>query len=245
MNDYIGSYARSRKNLSTGLQSYMIKVYGHVAFALLLTAIGAAVTLGFLPLRQYLFRFDLLGNFIGYTGLGFVINFAPFLIAMYLSSNLINVSFSRSRLLLAIYALLTGCSLASLAFYYTIDSLHKTFLITSVTFTAMSMYGYATNRDLTSYGSFCVMGIWALVISSLVNIFLQSDVVDFISSFVGVVVFIIFVAYNTQKLKELYYEVQDSDIANKAALMGAFSLYLNFLNLFLHLLRFFGERKRR
>ncbi|MBX9890521.1 MAG: Bax inhibitor-1/YccA family protein [Amoebophilaceae bacterium] len=245
MNDYISGYERSRKALGSGLQRYMIKLYGHVSLALLLTAVGAVATLTFAPLSRLIFKFDFLGNFVGYTGLGIVIAFAPFAISIYLSANFFKLSFSRSRLILAIYAILTGCSLASLAFYYTIDSLHKTFLITAVTFGCMSMYGYSTRRDLTSIGSFCVMAIWGLIISAVVNIFLRSDAVNFVTSFVGVVVFTLFVAYNTQKLKELYYEVQDTDLAEKAALMGAFSLYINFLNLFLYLLRFFGERKRK
>lgn len=245
MNDYITSYERSRRAIDGGLQRYMVKVYGHVAFALLVTALGAAATLTFEPLLRLLFHFDAFGNLVGHTGLGMVLMFVPFGIAMYLSSNIFQVPFARSRLLLTLYAALTGISLASLGFHYTIDSLHKTFLITAVTFGTMSLYGYATNRDLSSVGSFCTMAIWGLIISSVLNLFFNSPAVDFVTSFVGVVVFVVFVAYNTQKLKALYYEIQDASIAEKAALMGAFTLYLNFLNLFLYLLRFLGERKRR
>jgi FtsH-binding integral membrane protein len=169
----------------------------------------------------------------------------PFVIAMYLSSNIFRLPFVRSRLLFILYAALTGILFASLGFHYTIDSLHKTFLITAITFGTMSLYGYATNRDLTSVGSFCTMGIGGLVISSVLNLFFNSPAVDFVTSFIGVIVFVAFVAYDTQQLKGLYYEIQDTSIAEKAALMGAFTLYIDFLNLFLYLLRFLGERKRR
>ncbi|WP_342265330.1 Bax inhibitor-1/YccA family protein [Cardinium endosymbiont of Philonthus spinipes] len=243
MSDY--NYTRVREAVDRGLQRYMVKVYLHMTFSLLLTAVAAAVTFTFSPLTNLLFEFDQWGNIIGRTFLNYVVMFAPFGIAIYLSSNFARVAFARSRFLLALYAILVGISLAELAFLYTIDSLHKTFLITAFTFGAMSMYGYMTNRDLTSVGSFCMMAAWGLIISGLVNLFFQSDVIYFVCSFIGVVVFIAFVAYNTQKLKNLYYEVQDTALTEKAALMGAFSLYLNFLNLFLYLLRFLGAQKRR
>ncbi len=245
MNDYIRNYTRSRHAIDNGLQRYMVKVYVHMAFGLLITALAAAATFTFSPLTKLLFEFDQCGNIIGRTALSYLVMFAPFCITMYLSSSFVRTLFAHSRLLLALYATLIGISLSELAFFYTIDSLHKTFLITAGTFAAMSIYGYTTNRDLTSLASFCMMAIWGLVISAVVNIFLQSNVIYFVSSFIGVVVFILFVAYNTQKLKSLYYEVQDTSLAEKAALMGAFSLYLNFLNLFLYLLRFLGEQKRR
>lgn len=245
MDNYVRTYEPSKRAIDGGLQRYIIKVYAHVALALLVTALSAAITLTFTPLTNALFTFDIWGNVSGFAGLGYIVVFSPFFIAMYLTSNIFNMEFSRSRFLLLLYAALTGMTFASLAFYYTIDSLHKTFLITAITFGSASIYGYYTNRDLTSIGSFCMMAIWGLAISSLVNIFFKSEAIHFITSFVGVIVFIAFVAYNTQNLKTLYYRVQDTALAEKAALMGAFSLYLNFLNLFLYLLRFFGERKRR
>ncbi|ROT46943.1 Bax inhibitor-1/YccA family protein [Candidatus Cardinium hertigii] len=244
MHDYVKTYERSRRAIDNGLQRYMVKVYAHVACALLITAIAATATFTYAPLTDLLFTFDTWGN-IHPTGCWYVTVFAPFIIAMYVAGNAYNMAFARSRFLLAIYAALTGMSFAALGFCYTIDSLHKTFLITAITFGAMSIYGYTTNRDLSAVGSFCRMAIWGLIISSVVNYFFKSEAIDFITSFIGVVIFIAFIAYNTQNLKRIYYEIQDSALAEKAALMGAFSIYLNFLNLFLHLLRFFGERKRR
>ena len=245
MNDYIKDYTRAKRVVDSGLQRYMVKVYLHMAFGLLITAVAAAATFTFPPLTNLLFKSDQFGNIIGRTFLGYGVIFAPFCIAMYLSGNFVRATFAHSRFLLVLYATLIGISLAELTFFYTIDSLHKAFLVTAFTFGAMSIYGYMTNRDLTSVGSFCMMGLWGLIISAVVNIFFQSHAVYFVSSFIGVVVFIAFVAYDTQKLKNLYYEVQETPLVEKAALMGAFSLYLDFLNLFLYLLRFLGEQKRR
>ncbi|WP_419241423.1 Bax inhibitor-1 family protein [Cardinium endosymbiont of Nabis limbatus] len=245
MNDYIRDYTHANRAIDSGLQRYMVKIYMHMAFGLLITAFSAAATFTFPHLTNLLFKLDPWGNIIGRTTLGYVVMFAPFCIAMYLSGNFVRATFARSRLLLALYAALIGISLTELAFFYTAESLHKTFLITAFTFGAMSLYGYMTNRDLSSVGSFCMMAIWGLIISAVVNIFLQSSAIYFVTSFIGVAVFIAFVAYNTQKLKNIYYELQDTALVEKAAIMGAFSLYLNFLNLFLYLLRFLGEQKRR
>ena len=245
MNDYIKNYARARRTINNGMQRYMVKVYMHMTFGLLITAITAAATFTFSPLTKLLFTCDQWGNIIGRTFLGYVIIFAPFCIAMYVSSNFTKVTFAHSRLLLGLYAALIGMSFSELAFFYTIDSLHKTFLITAFTFGTMSLYGYSTNRDLSSAGSFCIMGILGLIISSIVNIFFHSPIIYFVTSFIGVVLFSIFVAYNTQKLKNLYYELQDTTLVEQAGLMGAFYLYINFLNLFLYVLRFLGQQKRK
>lgn len=245
MNDYIRDYTHTRRAIDNGLQRYMVKVYVHMALGLLITAVAATATFAFPPLTRLLFECDQWGNIIDRTFGGYVVMFAPFCIAMYLSGNFTRKTFAHSRFLLALYAALTGSSLAGVASIYTTASLHKVFLVTACTFGAMSIYGYTTKRDLSAIGSFCMMALWGLIISAVVNIFLQSHVVYFVASFIGVVVFIAFVAYNTQNLKALYYEVQDTALAEKAALMGAFSLYLNFLNLFLYLLRFLGQQKRR
>ncbi|AXI24052.1 Inhibitor of apoptosis-promoting Bax1 [Cardinium endosymbiont of Sogatella furcifera] len=245
MNDYIKDYTRARRAVDGGLQRYMVKVYLHMTLGLLITAVAAAAAFTFPPLTNLLFKLDQWGDIVGRTMLGYGLMFAPFCIAIYLSGSFFRSTFTRSRFLLGLYAMLMGMSLAELAFFYTIDSLHKTVLITAFTFGAMSIYGYTTNRDLTSVGSFCMMAIWGLMISAVVNIFFQSDLIHFLGSFIGVIVCIALIAYNTQKLKTLYYEVQETALAEKAALMGAFSLYLSFLNLFVYLLRFLGAQKRR
>ena len=245
MNNYITDYQKSKNALGSGLQRYMAQVYGHVALALFTTALGALLALTIEPMGQLFFQFDAFGQFIGYTGFGLLVSFAPFLMAMYLSCKVAQLSFTHSRWLFLGYAFLTGISFSCLAFYYTIDSLHKTFLIAAITFGSMSIFGYTTHRDLTSVGAFCRTAIWGLMISTLVNLFLKSEAIDFVTSFIGVIAFTSLIAYQTQRLKTLYYEMQETALAKKVGLMAAFSLYINFLNLFLYLLRFFGERRRK
>lgn len=244
MSEYIRNYESRQRVIDDGLQRYMTKIYGNLVLFILLTFAGALATLTYSPLLRALFKMDAWGNVVGATGFGVICMFAPFVIAMYVSRSVLSNSFRTSRVLLGLYAVLTGCSLSSLFFCYTSDSLHKTLLITIGAFVTMSLYGYFTARDLTSVGSFCIMAMWGLIISSVINIFLHSDLIGFVTSFVGVIAFVLFVAHNTQNLKALYYSVQDTPLKDKVALMGVFSLYLNFLNIFTYLLHFFGERKR-
>lgn len=201
MNNYINDYTSNRRAIDHGLQRYMVKVYAHMAFGLLITAITAAATYTFPSLMRLFFVFDQCGNIIDRTLGGYVVLFAPFCISIYLSCNFTKATFAHSRFLLGCYAALTGVSCSVLPFFFTIDSLHKVFLVTACTFSAMSIYGYTTKRDLTALGSFCMMALWGLIISGVVNFFFHSDAVDFVSSFIGVVVFIGFVGYDTQKLK--------------------------------------------
>ena len=139
-----------------------------------------------------------------------------------------------------VYATLIGMSLASLGFVYTGASITKTFLICSAMFGGMSLYGYSTKKDLTSMGSFLFMGLIGLVIASLINILFRSPAIEFALSFLGVLIFTGLIAYDTQKLKSLYY--QGTDTEGKIGIMAAFTLYLDFINLFIYLLRFFGEK---
>ena len=136
-----------------------------------------------------------------------------------------------------------GMSLSSLGFIYTGQSLVRTFFICSTVFGAMSLYGYTTKKDLTSMGSFLVMGLIGLLVVSLINMFLQSSAVNFATSLIGVGIFMGLIAWDTQKLKSMYYAAGGGEMGQRAAIMGAFSLYLDFINLFLHMLRFFGDRR--
>ena len=244
MNEYIKDYQEPQKTFDQGLQTYMLRVYNHVALALLVTAMAAAITLSFKPLTLLMFNFDVQGSILGHTGFGYFVAFSPFFITLYLGNGF-NIKVQRFRLLGAIYAILTGMSLASLAFLYTGASLSRTFFIASAMFGGMSLYGYTTKRDMTGMGSFFTMALWGIILSSLINMFLQSEAVYFITSLVGVAVFTGLIAFRTQQLKSLYYELQGSQLEEKASLMGAFTLYLSFLNLFLFLLRFLGQRSRR
>jgi uncharacterized protein len=181
------------------------------------------------------------GYLIGMTGIGWLITFAPLAISLYFAFELDRISAQNAQILFWVYATLMGMSLASLGFVYTGASITKTFFICSAMFGGMSLYGYSTKKDLTSMGSFLFMGLIGLVVASLVNIFFKSPAIEFALSFLGVLIFTGLIAYDTQKLKSLYYQGADSN--SKIGIIAAFTLYLDFINLFIYLLRFFGIRK--
>jgi FtsH-binding integral membrane protein len=141
-----------------------------------------------------------------------------------------------------IFAALMGISLSTIFAAYTTTSITQVFFITAATFGAMSLWGYTTKRDLTGMGSFLFMGLIGIIIAMLVNIFLQSSALQFAVSVIGVLIFTGLTAYDTQKIKEMYYVGDDSTVAGRKAIMGALRLYLDFINLFLMLLRLFGNR---
>ncbi len=141
------------------------------------------------------------------------------------------------------YAALLGVSLSSIFLVYTGASITQTFFITATTFGAMSLYGYTTKKDISSWGSFLFMGLIGLIIASIVNIFMASSALSFAISAIGVLVFTGLTAYDTQKIKESYYEGDDSDTAGRKAIIGALELYLDFINLFMMLLRLLGNRE--
>jgi len=136
-----------------------------------------------------------------------------------------------------------GLSLASIFLIYTGESVARVFFIAAATFGAMSIYGYTTQRDLAQFGSFLMMGLIGIIIASLVNIFLASSALQFAVSVIGVLVFVGLTAYDTQRIKESYYEADAGDVMAKKSIMGALSLYLNFINLFVMLLQLFGDRR--
>jgi FtsH-binding integral membrane protein len=178
------------------------------------------------------------------TGVGLFAMLAPIGIAMYMGYGLQSMRSEKVQYLFWTYAALTGLSIASVSFIYTAASIFKTFFITASVFGAMSIYGHTTSRDLTSLGSFLMMGLFGIVIASIVNIFFASPALHFALSFLSVVIFVGLTAYDTQKIKEVYYMYGSTgEASNKLAVMGAFTLYLDFINLFFALLRFFGVRR--
>ncbi|MDP1975370.1 MAG: Bax inhibitor-1/YccA family protein, partial [Alphaproteobacteria bacterium] len=172
-----------------------------------------------------------------------VIALAPIALVFFLSFRIAQLSRATAQLPFWIFAALMGLSLASIFVVYTQESIARVFFITAGTFAAMSIYGYTTKRDLTNMGSFLMMGLIGIIIASVVNIFLKSSGLGFAISILGVLIFVGLTAYDTQKIKEMYMESDDSTISGKKAIMGALALYLDFINLFLMLLRLFGDRK--
>ena len=232
--------------IDQGLRSYMLKVYNYMATGILVT--------GFVALL--LFKFSVttnevgtingltpLGNAIYHSALMWVIALAPLGIVMWMSFGLAKMSASKAQTLFWVFAALMGASLSSIFMIYVGTSIARVFFITAGTFAAMSLYGYTTKSDLTKLGSFLMMGLIGIVIASIVNIFLKSSQLDFIVSILGVIIFVGLTAYDTQKIKDMYFDGGDSEVMAKKSIMGALTLYLDFINLFVMLLRIFGDRR--
>jgi len=233
----------SNVKVDAGLRSYMLSVYNYMAMALVITGISAFVTMEFSPITRLMFNFSEYGNIVGTTGFGMLIMISPIGIAWYFFSGAGKLDVSRSRLMLWVYAGLTGMSLASLGFIYTGTSIARTFFITASVFGAMSLYGYTTKRDLTSMGSFLMMGLIGVLLASIVNIFMSSPAIYFATSILGTLIFTGLIAWDAQRIKSMYFMVGGGEMGKRMAVVGAFSLYLDFINLFLFLIRFLGVRK--
>jgi FtsH-binding integral membrane protein len=243
MIDYTKSFVKDKGSFDEGLRNYMLKIYNFMAIGLLVTGVFAFSTLNFPPLASLMFNIGPNGEFMGTSGLGMLISFAPLGIAIYFFMGLGRMSVNTAQTLFWVYAAVMGMSLSYLGLVYTGQSLARTFFICASVFGAMSLYGYSTKSDLTSMGSFLIMGLIGLIVVSLVNIFLRSPAIDFATSFIGIAIFMGLTAWDTQKLKTIYYSSGGGEMGQKMAVMGAFTLYLDFINLFLYILRFFGDRK--
>ena len=163
----------------------------------------------------------------------------------YLSARIRQISFTTATVLFIIYSILNGATLSVIFLAYTASSIANTFFITAGTFAATGIYGYVTKKDLSSLGSLCIMGVIGLIIATVVNIFLASDALTMVISYIGVALFVGLTAYDTQKIKRLLLsnDMEVNEETQKIALLGALTLYLDFINLFLYLLRILGDRK--
>ncbi len=161
----------------------------------------------------------------------------------FLSFRINSLSASTARALFFVYAASLGLSLSVIFLFYTHASITRVFFISAAAFGALSLWGYSTQRDLSAFGSFLIMGLFGIIIAGLVNIFLHSSQLDWIISVIGVIVFAGLTAWDTQKIKEMYEPMDDGTVAGRKAVMGALALYLDFINMFLMLLRLFGDRR--
>lgn len=218
--------------IDTGLRDYMLRVYNYMAGGLAITGLVAylAAASGF---YEAIYR----------TPLYWVVVLAPLGLVFFLSFRLQNMSLAAAQTTFWIYAGLMGLSLSGLFIVYTGMSIARVFFITAATFAAMSLYGYTTRSDLTRFGSFLFMGLIGIIIAGLVNIFIASAALQFAISVIGVIVFVGLTAYDTQTIKEMYWEGDGGEVAGKKAIMGALRLYLDFINLFLLLMQFMGTRR--
>ena len=172
-----------------------------------------------------------------------MILFAPVGAVLWLSFGIERMSVFTAQLLFWVYAGLVGLSLSTIFLVYTNASIVQTFAVSAASFGALSLYGYTTKRDLSAMGSFMIMGLFGLILASLVNIFLQSSALEFAISAIGVLVFAGLTAWDTQKIKEMYNEGHGFEAESKLAIMGALNLYMDFINLFLFMLRFMGNKE--
>ena len=232
--------------IDQGLRSYMLKVYNYMASGVLLTGF---IALAFFKMavvtsnEGQIIGLTNFGNTIYASGLKWVIMLAPLAVVFYMSFGIAKMSAAKAQTTFWIFAGLMGAALASIFLVYTGASITRVFFITAGTFGAMSIYGYTTKRDLTKFGSFLMMGLIGIIIASIVNIFMKSSMMYFVISVLGVLIFVGLTAYDTQKIKNMYLASDDSEISGKKAVMGALTLYLDFINLFIMLLRLFGQRR--
>ncbi|HTZ81029.1 MAG TPA: Bax inhibitor-1/YccA family protein [Stellaceae bacterium] len=219
-------------DIDVGLRQYMLRVYNYMGAGLALTGLVAyiAAESGF---YQQIYR----------TPLFWLLVIAPLGLVLLLGFRIQSMSLGSAQATFWAYAGLMGVSLGGIFLVYTGVSIATTFFITAAMFLGMSLYGYTTGRDLTQFGSFLFMGLIGIVVAGLVNMFLASPGLQFAISVVGVIVFTGLTAWDTQRIKEMYFAGDDDVIAGKKAIMGALALYLDFLNLFMMLLQFMGQRR--
>jgi len=228
-----------------GLRSYMLRVYNYMGIGLVVTGLVAyfTYTASFIEQGGRIVGLTSLGSALYESPLQWVIMLAPLAFVLVLSFGITKLSVPVTQILFWVFAAVMGLSLSSIFAVYTGGSIAKVFFISAATFGAMSLYGYTTKRDLTQIGSFLIMGLIGIIIASVVNIFLASSALSFAISIVGVLVFVGLTAWDTQKIKESYNVGFGHEVLMKGAIMGALSLYLDFINLFLMLLRLFGNQR--
>ncbi len=231
-----GVAAGNTAAIDEGLKAHMNKVYGTMSVGLLLTGAAAWAVGNNEVMMQTLF-----------TGMTrYIIMFAPLLMVFAFGAMINKLSAAGAQLFFYAFAAVMGVSISYIFVVFTDFSIVQTFLITAISFAGLSLYGYTTKRDISGWGSFLIMGLIGLVVAMVVNIFLQSPAIMFAISIIGVLIFAGLTAYDTQKIKSTYLEMAhsgDQEWLAKSAIMGALNLYLDFVNLFMFLLQFLGNRE--
>jgi FtsH-binding integral membrane protein len=220
-----------------GRRSYMLSGYTSMASGVLLTGIVALMfSMGGAnsPAAQLFMHGGILK---------WVVMLSPLGIVFFLGFRVHTLSLGAAQALYWAFAFVMGLSMSTIFLVYTGASIAQTFFATAAAFVSLSLYGYTTKRDLSAFGTFLIMGVVGLLIAMLINIFLQSSVMSLVISGIGVLLFAGLTAYDTQKIKSMYFAVQGSDIIGKSAIMGALTLYLDFINMFTFLLQFMGDRR--
>ncbi len=212
------------------------KVYQYMAFGLIITALTAYFSVSSRTMLGLLFSSRAPMIILCIAEVGLVIG---------ISAGINKISASTARALFFVYSLLNGLTCSVILLVYTNESVYKAFLSTACMFGAMSIYGLYTKRDITTWGSFLMMGLWGLIIASVINIFIGSSTTELVISILGIIIFMGLTAYDTAKIKMMAstYDSRDEEMTGKVAVIGALELYLDFINIFLYLLRLFGSRR--
>ena len=215
-----------------GLRSYMLSIYNYMASGVLVTGIVAL-----------LFANSGLAAQVLSTPLRWVIMLAPLAFVMVLSFGINKLQTSTAQALYWAFAVVMGLSMSSIFLVFTGMSIAQTFFATAAAFVGLSLYGYTTKRDLSGFGTFLIMGVVGILVAMVLNIFLQSSALQLVISILGVLIFAGLTAYDTQRLKSMYFQIAGTDMMGKAVIMGALSLYLDFVNMFTFLLNLLGSRE--
>ncbi|MDQ8757863.1 Bax inhibitor-1/YccA family protein [Sphingosinicella sp. LHD-64] len=217
-----------------GLRSYMLSVYNYMASGVLLTGVVALLFAQWEGAPAVLF---------GPGILKWVIMLSPLAFVMVLSFGINRLSTGAAQALFWAFSVVMGLSMASIFFVFTGTSIATTFFATAAAFVSLSLYGYTTKRDLSGFGTFLIMGVVGLIVAMLLNLWLQSSALQLVISAIGVLLFAGLTAYDTQRIKSMYAYVAGTDMIGKTVIMGALSLYLDFINMFQFLLSFLGNRE--
>ncbi len=240
-NRFMSNANAQASQIDVGLRAYMLGVYNHMTTALAITgffALGLSFLVG--PSLNELTE---IGYLVYGSPLKWLIMLAPIGMVFYIAARLNSISSTKARNLFYVYAGLMGLSLSSLLLVYTGASVVRVFFITAGAFAALSLYGYTTKKSLSGLGSFLMMGVFGLIIAQIVNIFMASTQLDFLISIVGVLIFAGLTAYDTQKIKNMYLARDNNEMSGKKSVLGALTLYLDFILMFQFLLMFLGNRE--
>lgn len=229
-----------------GLRAYMLRVYNYMAGGILLTGVVAYLTYSAAVVQNTDaggIALTAFGQLLYGSPLKWIVMLAPLASVFFLSVRISKMSVGAAQFCFWLFSAVMGLSLSSIFLLYTGESITRVFFVTAAAFAALSMYGYTTRRDLSAWGTFLIMGVVGILLASLVNLWLQSNSLQFALSTIGVLVFAGLTAYDTQRIRNVYYEVLgDVTATSKASIMGALSLYLDFINMFIMLLSLFGRR---
>lgn len=221
----------------SSLRDYMYLIYKNMGLALMISGL-VAFLVGTSPALLNLF----FGNFL----MRFIVMLSPIFVSISMNNSLMTSTVQEAKNKLYLFACLMGVSFSTIFVVYTKQSIAETFITTALTFGSMSLYGYTTKKDLTSWGSFLIMGVFGLLIASIMNIFFRSSSISYMISCIGVVIFTLYTAFDVYKLKELHKHIGSSqDIKERIAIIGSLELYLDFINIFTYLMSFLGEQNKK